>query len=497
MNGVERKTMSETNSIDKIRPELSGLVMAVALLALYGLAVFAPVQWVWAQMSGFEQGVALLALPVAALACLKYLGPPARGLPVLALLLIAVCALLSRASFHILQQVSASFALLGLYGFAPIFSRLTPALWRQGFILAGLAALAMPFALVPGTGAGFYLRLLTADISAALLAVIGHGSLGANDVLIFENGIAQVDIPCSGLKSLFTGTDFFLAASLILKRPISWRWIGVYGFFVFCLLSANIIRVTVLIFLSEILEWREFADQIHTALGLALFTINCLIAILLLRRIPLKDLSGTPFGRSKFGYGLPAAAVMLASIFAIGQTLPVWDDHIAAPNLSVMSDVDLTETERRFFAARGQTQARKWRFAQDGLSGSILVVKSRAANGLHAPEMCLMGNGLRIDSMVSRSWDHWQVQKGKGAFRALSLNEENYSAVYWMQSRQMITDDFRKRLTQYALGRHNEWIMVTILFDQGHRLDKIEGKDPAIAGLMSGLQAFYEKEYPS
>lgn len=481
-------------SSPKARARAAELLLTVFVLIVYGLAILAPAQWIWTQITGLEKTAILTASFLAPMACVKFLGLPSRAISLGPLLLITACALLSRASFHILQQLSASFALLGFYGFAPMFTGLSPALWRQGLVLAFLGALAVPFALVPGTGAGFYLRLLTADISAALLALIGHGSVGANDVLIFENGIAQVDIPCSGLKSLFTGTAFFLAASLILKRTVSWRWLLVYGVFIFCLLSANILRVTVLIFLSEVMGFRAFADQIHTVLGLALFAINCIIAILLLRLIPFRALEDGAFASPRFGFGLAAGAVITASIFLIGQAQTTWDHQIGAPDIAQLTPVELTTTETRFFAARGKTNARKWRFEQNALSGSILVVKSRAANGLHAPEMCLMGNGLTIDAMDSRSWDDWSLQKGKGDFRALSLNAQSYSAVYWMQSADLTTDDFRKRLTQYALGRHNEWIMVTILFDQGLKLDKIDGKNPAVAELMQRLRNSYKKD---
>lgn len=466
---------------------------SLGLLFVYVWATSGSLIWIWSQSAATEQVIMGAGAVIALVACIKFLGLPRRALPFSALILIVVFAALSRASFHILQQLSASFALFGFYGFAPAFLRMSPTLWRQGMVLAFLAALALPFALVPGTGAGFYLRLLTADISAMFLDWFGHSSMGANDVLIFENGIAQVDMPCSGLKSLFTGTAFFLAASLILKRPVTWRWLLVYGLFVLCLLSANILRVTTLIFLSEVQQWRDLADQLHVIIGVALFVGNCVLAVVFLRWLPKGETLTGQFPPSKL-YGTIIASAAVGVFVLLFSTQPsVWNKSIDAPDFIQLDEAGLTPAEIRFFSARGQSHARKWRFTHDALSGSILVVKSRAANGLHAPEICLMGNGLTIDSMQSRDWDDWQSQKGKGDFRALSLNEDRYSAVYWMQSDGLITDDFRKRLTQYALGRHNEWIMVTILFDQSLKLDKIDAKNPAVAELMQGLQSFYRR----
>ena len=145
---------------------------------------------------------------------------------------------------------------------------------------------------------GFYLRLITADAAAQILAVFGHASYGAHDVLIFDNGIAQVDLPCSGLKSLFTGTGFFLIASLILRRAVSLKWLMGYGVFAGLLILANTVRVTLLVWVLEVLEQRALAETIHMPLGLMLFCLVCLGGIFILLKIPhqalgLKDKSET------------------------------------------------------------------------------------------------------------------------------------------------------------------------------------------------------------
>ena len=461
----------------------------VALGLAYGLAVYPALSWVYNEISRAERFMAVACMTVSAGIIIWRFGLPTGRLDWKAAVLLIVCAWASRFSFHILQQLSASIALLGIYALFQPFERVSPALWRQGFIMAALGALAIPFALVPGTGAGFYLRLLTADASAFILSVLGHSSLGAHDVLIFDNGIAQVDIPCSGLKSLFTGTAFFLAASLVLRRPISMAWMLAYGAFVTLLLTANVMRVTALIWMSEIMEARSLAETLHTAIGLGLFALCCIAGILMLRQLKAYEPSSNPReSKTRQTHLLSGLAIGLASLAIVLVPLKstVWDGAINAPGQMQLTDIGLTPTETQFFAARGNSNARKWQFEHDGISGSMLVVKSRAANGLHAPEVCLLGNGLTIEHMQTTPW------QGESRFRWLSVNEGRYSAAYWMQSGDLVTEDFRERLSQYILGRHNEWIMVTLLFDQSLTADTLSDENTPAGELMVQLRQFYD-----
>jgi len=456
--------------------------------AIYIAATWPAIKWVGLEVRPGILLAAILSMFVGMFWLFVRFGSP-RSIPDWrAVCIIVACAWFCRFSFNILQQLSVCFALFGLYGFAQSLSGLNDQQWRQGLIMAALAALALPFALVPGTGAGFYLRLLSADASAFILGFMGHNSLGAHDVLIFDNGIAQVDIPCSGLKSLFTGTAFFLAASLVVRRAISVRWLLAYGFFIGLLLAANIARVTSLIWISEILGNRLMADQVHTPIGLGLFTLCCLAGGMLLMKTRSYSRGQTNIKPSGSRLALPILlAGIVGSVFLFPLQNVNWDETIPSPNLEVMTDIGLTPTEIQFFAARGRTNARKWQFEYEDLSGSMLVVKSRAANGLHAPEVCLLGNGLTIEDMQSVNWD------GSNKFRWLSVNANQLSAAYWMQSGDLVTDDFRTRLSQYILGRHNEWIMVTILFDQSLSSDTFADNNAPPARLIAELRQFYKR----
>jgi len=464
------------------------------LLFTYSLATKNAFIWIYDELEAPVFIFSLFALTMGCIALIWKFGRPEKHISAVAMCLILSSGLLSILTFSVLQQLSASFALLGTYGFFASFHRVSPTFWRKGLIMAGLAALALPFALVPGTGMGFYLRLLTADAAAQLLAIIGHSSLGAHDVLIFDNGIAQVDLPCSGLKSLFTGTGFFFIASLLLRREVNFKWMMGYGIFAALLVIANAFRVTILIWVSEILQHREIAESIHMPLGLMLFCMVCLCGIYILFKLQ-------PFNREDSSHNTPesssnfkgAALSTCVGFLFLGSTLFLSQNaynvplRVTLPNIINVETVALTPTETRFFGARDQTSAKKWLFKYQDLSGSMLVVRSGAANGLHAPEVCMLGNGISVDQMHTREFN-------AGNYRYLTVDKEQRNAIYWMQSERIITDDFRKRLNNFILGGQDDWVMVTILFDNRLNLATSSENKTSVENLMLALQSHFSAE---
>jgi exosortase O len=99
----------------------------------------------------------------------------------------------------------ATYGLLGLW--------LNPKIWRQGFLIALLLIAVLPFGEHLQTFVGYPVRILTASIIQEGLASAGIHSIGVDTILVFENGVSQVDLPCSGVKSLWTGMLFLLAAT--------------------------------------------------------------------------------------------------------------------------------------------------------------------------------------------------------------------------------------------------------------------------------------------
>jgi len=117
----------------------------------------------------------------------------------------------------------------------------------------------------------------------------------------------------------------------------------------------------------------------------------------------------------------------------------------------------------------------------------MLVVRSGAANGLHAPEVCMLGNGMSVDQMQTRKFN-------VGNYRYLTVNSGRRNAVYWMQSEKTVTDDFRKRLSQFVFGGQDDWVMVTILFDGRLNLTELPDDMRSLETLMFALQSHYSAE---
>lgn len=466
----------------------------IFLLAAYLVATKTAFFWIQHELETSVSIIISLAAIIGSTVLVWRFGFPDKSMSTPAICLITISGLLSIFTFPILQQLSASFALLGIYGFFSSFSRVSSMLWRKGMIMAGLSALALPFALVPGTGMGFYLRLLTADAAAQLLALIGHTSLGAHDVLIFDNGIAQVDLPCSGLKSLFTGTGFFFVASLLMRREANFKWMVGYSIFAMLLIVANTFRVTILIWVSEILQHRDIAETIHMPLGVMLFCIVCMCGVYILFKLkPENSIESEKKSHEKtHNNGLITLSILVGFTFLIAtkfspKTDTVVSRHITLPSMLDVETVSLTPTETRFFGARDLTSAKKWLFEYDGFSGSMLVVRSGAANGLHAPEVCMLGNGVSVDQMETREFN-------SGEYRHLTVDNGKRNAVYWMQSERTITDDFRKRLTNFIFGGQDDWVMVTILFDKRLNVTKSLENKASLETLMLALQSHYDAE---
>lgn len=472
---------------------LANIGVYVVLLIAYGLAISPVLVWIFNELNTETSLFILIAASLGVIALVWRLGLPIELPPISALVLILISGFISVWTFAILQQLSASFALMGAYGFFAGLARVSPAFWRKGLVMAGLAALALPFALVPGTGMGFYLRLITADASAQLLALIGHTSLGAHDVLIFDNGIAQVDLPCSGLKSLFTGTGFFFVASLLLRREVNFKWLLGYSIFAGMLIVANTLRVTVLIWVSEILLQRGIAEAVHMPLGLMLFCTVCFCGVLILYKMKpfqSEQPEGTATANSevvRYGLGIIISAFLFAMFLFTPQTVDVSHEALTLPDNLNVESIALTPTETRFFGARERTSAGKWMFEYQNFSGSMLVVRSGAANGLHAPEVCLIGNGISVDHMETRDL------KG-GTYRHLTVDNGRRNAVYWMQSERTITDDFRKRLSNYVFGGQDDWVMVTLLFDERLNLSSSSDDETNLKSLMRELQTHYTND---
>ena len=195
-----------------------------------------------------------------------------------------------------INTLSASLFGLAFYGLLGLW--LEPRRWRQGLPAALLLIGTLPFGEHLQTFVGYPVRLLTAALVRDGLGAFGIHTIGIDTILVFESGISQIDLPCSGVKSLWTGGMFLLAATWIERRKINRRWLLVALIFAFLLFAANLGRVAVLVTTGPVLGWNLLAEMLHVPLGVLGFAGACAALVWMLRRfVPAESDCAT--GRSR------------------------------------------------------------------------------------------------------------------------------------------------------------------------------------------------------
>jgi exosortase O len=371
-----------------------------------------------------------------------------------------------------INTLSASLFGLATYGLLGLWLR--PRLWRQGIPAALLLIGALPFGEHMQTFVGYPVRILTATIIRDGLSVLGIHSVGVDTILVFESGISKIDLPCSGVKSLWTGGLFLLAATWIERRHINFRWLLATLIFAILLLVANLARVAILVIVGEVAGWRLIAEMLHVPLGVLGFVGACAAAVAMLRWSGPSDAqedSGTANAKFEIVHPtwlapvLSGIVLLLALLYVprpqdvLAKTPPTWQ----FPAELSTQPWPLTEGELKWLSGDGAVSANRWRFQWRGTTGSMLFVTSATWRAQHRPERCFQVYGLTIEnsytSLIARDF----------AVRLVSLGgrdqQELMSAAYWFQNGEQATDDFATRMWADLSPQRQRWVLVTVLFD--------------------------------
>jgi exosortase O len=378
-----------------------------------------------------------------------------------------------------IPQLTLMCFLLGSYGLLGLFIANTA--WQRGLTVAVVTACVIPFLVAFNSGLGFPVRVITAHAVAQILADFHLSAVSSHDIIVMENGIAQVDLPCSGMKSLWTGTVFLLGATWLESRQLGWRWLLVAianGLF---LIAANIIRVLILVFTIEVLQQEQIANVIHLPLGIVGFIVASALTWVLLQKVPRNSQNLAVISEPKssnqlnkyFNYQWLLSLVIILGI--IGQFQP-FSSHaslqpIDLPPAIITENLPLTPAETDFFGSPTNPVVQKIGFKSDRLTGSMLMVASDTWQSHHPPELCFLGNGFKVDSMSST------VINDAINARWLSLQNGELSAAYWFQSAQSTTDDFVARIWDHISHRNKTWVLVSVLFDRAENPNSPEIKN--------------------
>lgn len=399
-------------------------------------------------------------------------------------------------------------ALFGLGSYAILGLWLTPRRWLSGLPAALLVVGTLPFGAHMDTFVGYPARLFTARWVASILGGAGIAAVDAETILHFETGVAHVDLPCSGVRSLWAGGLLLLAATWIEGRRIGARWLAVAGIFSALLLLANTGRVLALVVVGEV--WRQpvFAEMLHVPLGVLGFGVAGGVGVWLLRRVvpahaselgesreaiesgasswsgessdpsdprnsmqsgvssrigDLGDSSAVPTPRTPRPLLRPAllAAIAICAMAVKSRPPAVMADPIELswPAGLAVSPAPLTADELNWLARDGAESAQRVRFTWRETSGSLIVVTSSTWRGQHLPERCLEVRGLPIDDNALR------LVAPDFPVRRVALGGGMATAVYWFQSPSRVTDDYAQRMWADVGSGRERWALVTVLFD--------------------------------
>jgi exosortase O len=370
-----------------------------------------------------------------------------------------------------IEQLPVLLLVLGTYGWLGLGLNLQ--VWRRGLVLAVLVAMLLPFSLQQGTGFGFPVRVLTAHAVELLLQPWQVGAISSQDVIVIENRLALVDLPCSGLKSMWMGSLFLLAATWMQRRRFGWQWLVVATANLGLLVLANIGRVLALVVVTAVLKQPDVAEVLHVPLGLLGFLGVCLASWGLLgwvpaaTRLPLTQPELQTNSQSRRSQRWLAGLPLLLAIGLLGlrclpgPALPPVPSltNLPWPHAFISQALPLSGIETDFFGRHADTQVSKQAFTYGPLSGSMLLVSSRSWRAQHAPELCFVGNGNTVEHLSQARFPrfsaHW-----------LDLNQGQNSATYWFQASQRTTPDFITRLWSQMRRQEQTWVMVSVLFDQ-------------------------------
>lgn len=395
--------------------------------------------------------------------------------PALILMLGGSALYLAVERFLDINTISASLFGLASYGLLGLWMQ--PQRWRQGVPAVLLLIGALPFGEHMQTFVGYPMRILTAAIVRDGLAAAGVASIGIDTILVLENGVSQIDLPCSGVKSLWIGMLFLIATTWIERRPLNFRWLLIALTLAGLLFTANLVRVGILVVVGQVAGWRLAAEMLHVPLGVLGFVAACAVAVVLLRLVrilpnlpPLGDRRGqdTPSLPNRPAWLSPAlaTAILLMALAytprpqtGLAQSLPTWE----FPDGLVTEPMPLKPDELEWLTREGAESATRHRFEWYDITGSMILITSTTWRAHHRPERCFEVYGLSIDD----SRPHLVAPDFPLRFVSLSDGDGHglLSATYWFQSADRTTDDHGTRIWADLAPERDRWVLVSILFD--------------------------------
>ncbi len=375
--------------------------------------------------------------------------------------LVLVGAMAASADLSTLQPVRACFAGVSAYGLLGCY--VPRETWVRARPAVALGVLLMPMAAYLDVYLGFPARRLTSEAVALLLTAMNIPHVTSGVVLTLEGGAAYVDLPCAGIKSLWTGAVFLLGAALLEGRTIDIRFLAVSVLATGLLLVANTARVATIVLLDFVAKQPLIAEVLHAPLGVMGFVLCCGTAwAMLTMGNPPGTASRAP-SQSPGSTTSPVVWALIPVLLLVGiPSSPVANAATAPTAVGTppgLVAIPLTEAEALFAQDQGGAIT-KVRFAQGALTGTVVMVRSHSWTAQHLPRHCLQAAGVEVSGEVPTL-----VADEPLRWADVTVNGKSGVAAWWFQSADRITDDHTERIWA-GLGDPQPWTMVSVLIEQ-------------------------------
>jgi exosortase O len=441
-----------------------GLLLRGVLLAAWAVASASPLHWLAVSLSQPTHAVQrTVLLGLAGLGLWDFLTrPPAarvsRWAAPTAVFGLAVMALARLGTVS--NTVHATAALFMLFALSAGF--LEAQVWRRRLILLAVVLLCLPVQTHIDAHLGLPLRLWTAGLVAPLLQSLGVPNVSVESVIVTENGIADVASACSGVRTLWYALALWLCAGLAWPHAARWRWAlaGLLG--AGAAVGLNALRVGALVWALDQGVSPLLIEIAHASLGLlALVLVGGINLALCRGATPRPAPAATVLAagwRPQLGLAALIAGVALLP-GAVRDAAPVASAAaLHWPAAFQAQPLPLSRTERDLMVGNQSQLAEKQRFDHQGLRGSLIVVQSRNWRAHHAPELCLLAHGARIDQLT-------RVGTPAGEFRVMRMQSGTQTAITWFQAGGRVVPDLGSRLWAGFLQPDETWSLVTVVVD--------------------------------
>ncbi len=371
---------------------------------------------------------------------------------------------------HIISAIS---TLIFVYGLLGLFIRFDS--WIKASIPFGLILMTLPFGNIIDVYAGFPLRMFSVDIISGIFNVLGIDNISSSTIITVDNSATQIDFSCSGIKGIWASLIFYFTLTWIDNIKIGLYWFINLILLLLFVISANIIRIFLIVSLISIFNMEEFAKSIHSSLGIIGFTFSCGLSYFITKTTffkkeithldpigkllkSLQVINIIRFKEHNWSKITLILSLILSSFIQPAKTILKTPERIIKlPDEWKTKTLELTTDEIQYFKEQ-QSQAIKTTFETEGLSGSLLFVTSNGWRGHHNPEFCIRAGGNTINKLET-------VLINKDLpIKWMKINNQS-SACYWFQSPSFVTDDFGTRVWAEVKNEEKNWQLVFVVFN--------------------------------